>query len=103
MTEKSDGQRAVRRVCRIQALLKGHSVQGVALSALARELKDLPSTVLRTLEAMASEGMVTKLDSGFWALSVVSLQIHASHLTEMDKAATRLNELKQRVQAGAHS
>lgn len=103
MSAKPEDNRAVRRVCRLQALLKGQSVKGVPLAVLARELKEPASTVLRTLEAMASEGMVTQLDNRFWALSILSLQIHASHLSEMERASARLNELQQRVAAGAHS
>ncbi len=104
MTEKTaDGQRAVRRVCRILALLKGHSIEGVQNSDLARELRESQSTTLRTLEAMAEEDAVSKLASGRWALSRLSLRIHASHATEITRAESRIAELKQSVAAGAHN
>lgn len=101
MSAKPDSLRVARRVCRILALLKGHSIDGVALSDLARALDEPVTTTLRALEAMAEEDAVKKLDNGRWALSMLSLRIHASHATEITRAESRIADLKQGVAAGA--
>lgn len=100
--EKADGDMStVCRAMRILQLLKGHSLAGLALTQIAKELDALPSTAHRTLEAMAREEMVVQFDSKRWALSVRMLGIAAAHESEMQRALTRTNELAQRVRAEA--
>lgn len=99
MAEKEDN-RALRRVCRILRILQGHALDGMTLSDISRALNEkAPSTVLRTLEALAEESMVIKLDSGRWALSVLLMQIAASTDAEINRKTLRLNELRQRIAA----
>lgn len=94
---------AVRRVCRIMQVLKGHSVEGLALTEISKALEENPSTVLRTLDTLADESLVIKLDTGRWALSILMLQIAAATESEISRKSLRLTELKQRIAAGAAS
>ncbi|MBL8467346.1 helix-turn-helix domain-containing protein [Methyloversatilis discipulorum] len=93
MSDDANKNRVIKRVCRILDLLKGQSLQGVRLADLARELDEPPQTVLRTLHAMKEQDAVQQIDER-WALSRLSLRIHASHISEVARAEARLNELK---------
>jgi len=101
--QPKESNAAVRRVCRIARILQGRALTGLALAEIAKSLGEPnASTVLRTLEAMAEESMVIKLDSGRWALSILMLQIAVAHESEVNRMGTRLAELRQRVNAGAN-
>ena len=101
--QPKESNAAVRRVCRIFRVLQGRALTGLSLTEITRALKEPnASTVLRTLEALAEESMVIKLDSGNWALSVLMMQIAASTDAEINRMGTRLNELKQRIGAGSY-
>lgn len=103
MAQVKESNATVRRVCRILRVLQGYALEGLSLTEVAKALKEPnPSTVLRTLETMAEESMVIKLDSGRWALSVLMLQIAAATEAEINRKSLRLNELKQRIAAGSN-
>lgn len=81
--------------------LKGHSLSGKSLRELAAATKIPEPTAVRILETMIEEGFVMKLDTGRYSLSVRVLQIAQAHANEMSRATDRINELQQRVHAGA--
>lgn len=81
--------------------LKGHSLSGKSLRELAAATKIPEPTAVRILETMIEEGFVMKLDTGRYSLSIRVLQIAQAHANEMSRATDRINELNQRVQAGA--
>lgn len=81
--------------------LKGHSLSGKSLRELAAATKIPEPTAVRILETMIEEGFVMKLDTGRYSLSIRVLQIAQAHANEMSRATDRINELQQRVQAGA--
>lgn len=81
--------------------LKGHSLSGKSLRELAVATKIPEPTAVRILETMIEEGFVMKLDTGRYSLSVRVLQIAQAHANEMSRATDRINELQQRVHAGA--
>ncbi|MNR40652.1 hypothetical protein D3C85_1589630 [compost metagenome] len=60
-----------------------------------------PATINRCLNTLIAEGMAVKLDTGRFALSVSVLQIAQAHAEEMARAQNRINEINQRVLAGA--
>lgn len=93
MNEKLNG---TRRALRIIKALKGKSTSGVSNKALAEALSESPVNISRALAILVDEGFVTKLDNGLYALSVQLTQIAMSHLGEIDKAQSRLDQLKQR-------
>jgi len=91
------------RVLRVMAALRGHSITGLSNGELAKALDESPATINRCLNTLISEGMATQLESGRYALSIKVLQIAQAHATEVARAQARLDELNQRVGAGAHS
>lgn len=89
------------RVLRVMTALKGHSVTGLSNGELARALGDSPATINRCLNTLISEGMVTHMENGRYALSVKMLQIAQAHASEMSRTQARIDEMNQRVLAGA--
>lgn len=93
MSEKIN---STQRALRIIDLLKGRSTSGLSNKQLADALNESPVNISRTLAILVQEGFATKLENGFYALSVKVTQIGIAHLTELDNAQSRLNQLKQR-------
>lgn len=90
------------KVLRVLGALKGHTISGMTNGDLAKALGESPSTINRIVNTMVAEGYAIKLDSGRYALSVRVLQIAQAHANEINRAQERINELNQRVHAGAH-
>ena len=86
---------------RVLKALRGHSLTGLSNGDLAKALGESPATINRCLNTLIVEGMATKLDTGRFALSVAVLQIAQAHANEMANAQSRINEINQRVLAGA--
>lgn len=91
------------RTLNIVKTLKGHSLNGLSNQEIATALKESPSNITRAIDTLISAGMVRKLETGRFALSVQTLQIAVSHLKEMEKAKHQIDELNQRVLAGAQN
>src|SRR5690606_31096969 len=92
----------VARTLRVLSALKGKSLHGVSNQELAKTCRLPASTVTRILSTMIEEGYVMQLETGRYALSVRMLSIAQAHANEMSRAQEKINELTQRVQAGAH-
>lgn len=90
------------KVLRALSALKGHSLQGLSNGDLAKALGESPSTINRVINTAIAEGWAVRLDSGRFALSIRVLQLAQAHVTELQQAQGRIDELKQRVAAGAH-
>ncbi len=93
--------KSAERVLDILKLLKGHSLNGLSNSEIAKALGEHPVNVSRAVAVLESKGLATRLETGRWAHSVSMLQIAVAHMSEMDHAEQRLGELRQRVLAGA--
>lgn len=91
------------RVLRVMAALKGHSISGLSNGELAKAMGESPATINRCLNTLISEGMATQLDNGRYALTVKMLSIAQAHAAEMARAQSRIDELTQRVHAGAYN
>jgi DNA-binding IclR family transcriptional regulator len=89
------------RAIRVMLALKGHSLTGLSNGELAQVTGESPATINRCLNTLIEEGVVIKLDSGRFALGTKILQMARAHENEMSRAQTRLDELNQRVLAGA--
>lgn len=89
------------RVLRVLKALRGQTLNGLSNGELARALGESPSTINRCLNTLIAEGMAVQLDSGRYALSVAVLQIAQAHAEEMARTQNRINEINQRVLAGA--
>jgi DNA-binding IclR family transcriptional regulator len=92
---------SARRVLRVLKALKGQSVHGLSNAQLAEGLGETPTNICRALSVLEDEGLVTRLETGRWAHSVVLLQIAQAHANAMSTASDRLLEINRRVAAGA--
>lgn len=101
MTDKTRTNDGAGRVLRVLKALRGHSLTGLTNGDLAKALGESPANINRYLNTLIAEGMATKLDTGRFALSVAVLQIAQAHANEMANAQSRINEINQRVLAGA--
>lgn len=90
------------KVLKVLKALRGHSLIGLSNGELAGALNESPATVNRCLNTLIEAGLAMQLDTKRFALSVGMLQIAQDHATEMSRATNRINELTQRVNAGAY-
>lgn len=98
MTRTSDSG---AKVLKVLVALRGHSLTGLSNGQLAKSLGESPSTVNRCLNTLIQAGLAVKLDSGLYAHGVMMLQIATAHANEMSRAQMHIDQLTQRVQAGA--
>lgn len=89
------------RILRVLKALKGYSLTGISNGELAKGLGESPSAINRAVNTLIAEGLAVKLDNGRFAPSVALLQIAQAHANEMSTAQHRINEINQRVLAGA--
>lgn len=89
------------RILRVLKALKGYSLTGISNSELAKGLGESPANINRAVNTLIAEGLAVKLDNGRFAPSVALLQIAQAHANEMSTAQHRINEINQRVLAGA--
>lgn len=89
------------RILRVLKALRGHTLNGVSNSDLAKSLGESPANINRALNTLIEEGLAQKLDNGRFALSVQVLQIAVAHSNEIARAQSRIDELNQRVLAGS--
>lgn len=99
MSEKN----LVVRTLRIISVLKGKTLSGLSNTEIAATTEIPAPTVSRILATMVDEGFAIQLDNGRYALGIRMLQIAQSHADEMTRAQSRINEIQQRVHAGAQS
>lgn len=90
------------RALRVLKALRGHSLNGLSNTQLANHLNETPTNITRALQDLVTEGFVIKLDNGLFALSVSCVQMAVAHAEEMERAISRLNELKQRVAVASY-
>ncbi|MCY1300951.1 hypothetical protein D9M68_435590 [compost metagenome] len=101
MTDKTRVSDSGARVLRVLKALKGQTLNGLSNGELAKALGESPATINRCLNTLIAEGVAVKLDTGRFALSVALLQIARAHADEMARAQNRIDEINQRVLAGA--
>ena len=89
------------RILRVLKALKGHSLDGLSNGDLAKGLGESAPNINRALNTLIAEGLAVKLDNGRFAPSIALLQIAQAHANEMVAAQHRINEINQRVLAGA--
>lgn len=89
------------RALRVLKALKGHSLMGLSNGELAKALDESPANITRYLSTLVDSGLATKLDTGRYAPGIALLQIAQAHANEMANAQNRINEINQRVLAGA--
>lgn len=89
------------RILRVLKALKGQTLNGLANGELAKALGESPANINRALNTLIAEGLAVKLDNGRFAPGIALLQIAQAHANEMAMAQGRINEINQRVLAGA--
>ncbi|WKE65050.1 helix-turn-helix domain-containing protein [Gallaecimonas kandeliae] len=89
------------RILRAIKALSGHALDGLSNAELAQALNIPPSAVTRLMATMAAEGFATKLDNGRFAPGMALLQVAQRTSNELAAANERINELTQRIHAGA--
>lgn len=99
----SESTNLVARTLAVISALKGKTITGASVTELAKATRIPAPTITRILATMVAENFVIQLDSGRYAHSVRMLQIAQSHADEMMRTHDRLNELTQRIHAGAHN
>ncbi len=95
------GINSARKTLRVFKALKGHTLNGVSNQTLAHQLGMPASGVSRAMDSLIAEGLAQRLESGNYALSVMTLQIAQAHANEVARATERITEINQRVLAGA--
>ena len=101
MAEKRKSSSAARTL-RVMKALKGQTLTGLSNGELANKLGESPANINRCVNTLIDEGLAMKLENGRFALSVAMLQIAQAHAAEMSRASSRIEELNQRVMAGAN-
>lgn len=92
------GNQPTRRALRLLFLLQGHAFEGLRLKPLADALEATPSTVLRDLEVLASEGIAERIPGReeYWRLTPRVIQLARAHEQELARLRQRLEETEQR-------
>ena len=93
---------SAKRTLKILKALKGHTLNGLSNSELANGLNETPSNITRAIDTLITEGLVTKLETGRFALSIQALQIAIAHAEEINKKSNQIIELNQRIHAGVN-
>lgn len=89
-----DGQ---QRILRLINVLAGHEVTGITPTEIARQTQTTPSTVTRDLANLQEAGFAEPVpETGRWRLSPQIVQIAIRHMTALDRAQSRLDEVRNR-------
>lgn len=99
MTDRRNNNAA--RVLRVLIALRGHTLHGLSNGELAKALNESPANITRYCDTLIDAGLATRLDTGRFAPGIALLQIAQAHANEMANAQHRINEINQRVLAGA--
>lgn len=97
MAKLSSAQRALR----VLVTLKGHTMDGLSNSEIAKALDESAVNISRALAVLVEEGLVKQLDNGRYGPHIRLLQIAQAHANEMDRASRTIDEINQRVLAGS--
>ena len=89
------------RALRVLKALKGYTLTGLSNGDIAKMINESPVNVTRSLQTLIEEGLVIKLDNGLFAHSVQMLQIAQAHAVHISKMQDQINEINQRITAGA--
>lgn len=87
---------AQQRVLKIQMLLAGHEIMGLAPGEIAKAMRTSPSNVTRDLANLREAGIAEPLDSGAWRLTPRMGQLALRILNALGEARKRVDEVAQR-------
>lgn len=91
----NDGQ---QRILRLVKLLAGNEITGMAPSDIARQQECSASVVTRDLANLREAGFAEQVpdSGGRWRLAPTVVQIAVAHMTALERAETRLTEVRNR-------
>lgn len=93
---------AASKCIKVLFALSGHSLIGLSNGELAKALGEHPSTITRCLNTLVAEGAAVQLDTGRYAPGMRMLQLATRHAQEFSRLRKRMDEIDQRILAGAN-
>lgn len=88
---------AQQRLLQLVQLLAGNELTGIAPAEIARQLKVTPSCITRDVANLQMAGMAELVpETGRVRLGPALVQMALKHMAAMDRAQSRLNEIKAR-------
>lgn len=92
---------AQQRLMKLMTLLAGHEITGMAPADIAREQGCTASMVTRDMANLVEGGYAEQVpETGRWRLSPHPVQMWMRHTVALDRAAQRIDEVRQRYGAG---
>lgn len=89
------------RMLKLITLLAGHEITGLAPADIARDQGCSASMVTRDMANLLEGGFAEQVpETGRWRLAPQVVQIATRHMVALDRAAQRLDEVRQRYGAG---
>lgn len=89
------------RILKLTMLLAGHEITGMAPADIAREQGCSASMVTRDMANLVEAGYAEQVpETGRWRLAPQVVQIAVRHMVALDRAAQRMDEVRQRYGAG---
>lgn len=86
-----------QRILRLITALAGHEITGVAPAVLARELACSAACVTRDIDNLRTAGLAEQVpETARWRLGPGIVQIALKHMSALDRAQTRLTEVRNR-------
>jgi len=91
---KSESQ---QRIIKVMFILSGHEINGLAPGEIAKALHETPSKITRVLANLKIAGVAEQLiETERWRLSPKTVQIAIAHFNALDKAESKLREVRNR-------
>lgn len=82
--------------------LAGHEITGVAPAVLARELGCTAACITRDMDNLRTAGLAEQVpETGRWRLGPSVVQIALAHMSALDRAERRLDEVRGRYSRSA--
>ena len=95
---------AQQRLLQLIVCLSGNEIEGLAPSEIARLQGCSPSQVTRDLANLKHMGWAEQLPhTGRWRLGPEIVQVALRHMVVLDRAARRLDEIKNRFSRGTQA
>lgn len=85
-----------QRLLKLILTLAGNEVEGLAPGEIAKLVACAPSQVTRDLANLKHAGWAEQTTTGRWRLGPMPVQMAMRHMTALDRAESRLNEIKNR-------
>jgi DNA-binding IclR family transcriptional regulator len=86
-----------QRILKVIQALAGHEITGVAPAALARDVGCSAACITRDVDNLRTAGLAEEVpETGRWRLGPGLVAIALKHMSALDRAEKRLNEVRNR-------